>query len=75
MAIITAHIVPLRKLCPSLPGTMKGILMSLPGVTDAEVEYETRSLTVTYDDALLSEATLLSEIGKETGIAMTVEHP
>lgn len=61
---------PSRIGCPSLPGTMKGIVTSLPGVQDVKVRYEDRSLDVTFDDARTSEETIIKKIGSELGLAM-----
>ncbi|TSC62303.1 MAG: hypothetical protein G01um101448_776 [Parcubacteria group bacterium Gr01-1014_48] len=62
---------PSRIGCPSLPGTMKGIVVSVPGVTDVDVHYEERALAVTFDDALTSVSAITKKIGEEMGIAMT----
>jgi copper chaperone CopZ len=68
--IVTIH--PSRIGCPSLPGTMKGIVSSLPGVCDVKVRYEERSLDVTYDDSKVSPGNIVKTIGEELGLAMEV---
>lgn len=70
---VTFH--PSRIGCPSIPGTMKGIVMSLPGVTDVKVRYEERSIDVTFDDAKVSVRDIQKAIGKEMGLAMEVGEP
>lgn len=70
---ITLH--PSRIGCPSLPGTMKGIVSAMPGVQDVKVRYEERSLDVTLDDTKISAEEIVSKIGQELGLAMEVaEH-
>ncbi|MBI2624176.1 heavy-metal-associated domain-containing protein [Candidatus Parcubacteria bacterium] len=68
--IKTATFHPSRIGCPSLPGTMKGIVMSLTGVQDVKVRYEDRSLDVTFDDAQTSEEAIIKKIGSELGLAL-----
>lgn len=63
-------LVPQRKVCPSIPGTAKGIIMSQPGVTAAEVHYEERSITVTFDEGKTTAEALAAAVGKEIGIAL-----
>jgi len=65
---VTFH--PSRIGCPSIPGTMKGIVMSLPGVADVKVRYEDRSIDVTFDDAKISVREIQETIGREMGLAM-----
>lgn len=65
---VTFH--PSRIGCPSIPGTMKGIVMTLPGVAAVKVRYEDRSIDVTFDDAKTSEDAIIAAIGKEMGLAM-----
>ena len=67
---ITLH--PSRIGCPSLPGTMKGIISSFPGVQDVKVRYEERSLDITFDDSKTSEWEFIKKIGEELGLAMEV---
>lgn len=67
---ITLH--PSRIGCPSLPGTMKGIVSSFPGVQDVKVRYEERSLDITFDDSQTSEQEFVRKIGQELGLAMEV---
>ncbi len=63
---------PSRIGCPSIPGTMKGIVTGIPGVSDVKVRYEDRSIDVTFDDAKTSEDTIIKTIGKEMGLAMEI---
>ena len=70
MKKITLH--PSRIGCPSIPGTMKGILHSLDGVEEVNVRYDDRSLDITFDDAKTSEAAIIKKIGEEMGLAMEV---
>ena len=65
---ITLH--PSRIGCPSLPGTMKGIVASLEGVSDVKVRYEERSLDVTFDDAQITPEAIITTIGRELGLMM-----
>ncbi len=67
---ITLH--PSRIGCPSLPGTMKGIVSSFPGVRDVKVRYEERSLDVTFEDAQTSGHEFIKKIGEELGLSMEV---
>jgi copper chaperone CopZ len=67
---ITVH--PSRIGCPSLPGTMKGIVSSFPGVRDVKVRYEERSLDITFDDSQAKEQDFVKKIGEELGLAMEV---
>lgn len=60
---------PVRISCPSIPGTVKGIVVSLPGVKNVEVRYEERSIIVTFDDTLVTEDTISTHIGAEMGFA------
>lgn len=68
----TITLAPLRKNCPSLPGTMKGILQSLEGVSAVEVAYDTRQLTITFDPDKATPDAFIKKIGEETGLAMQV---
>ena len=61
---------PSRIGCPSIPGTMKGMVMSIKGVKEVGVKYEERSLEVTFDDAETSEDEITKKIGEEMGLAM-----
>lgn len=65
---VTLH--PSRIGCPSLPGTMKGVLMSMDGVKEVNVRYEDRSLDVTFDDEKTSVETVIKKIGQELGLMM-----
>lgn len=67
---ITLH--PSRIGCPSIPGTMKGIISSFPGVQDVKVRYEERSLDITFDENQTSEEEFIKKIGEELGLAMEV---
>ena len=67
---ITFH--PSRIGCPSIPGTMKGIMMSIPGVKEVKVRYEERSLDVTFDENITSPEEIVKTIGQEMGLAMEV---
>ncbi len=67
---VTLH--PSRIGCPSIPGTMKGIVMSLPGVSAVRVRYDDRSIDVTFDDAVISADAIIAAIGREMGLAMEV---
>lgn len=68
--IKTILLVPSRIACPSIPGTMKGIISSLKGVQDVTVRYNDRSVEVTFDDALITLETIIKKIGEEMGLAM-----
>lgn len=59
---------PSRIGCPSLPGTMKGIIKSLDGVIDVDVRYENRSLDVTFDDQKIAVGAIIKKIGDELGL-------
>jgi len=63
---------PSRIGCPSIPGTMKGIVASLKGVEKVTVHYEERTLEITFDDARISPDDIIKTIGKEMGLAMQV---
>jgi len=65
---ITLH--PSRIGCPSIPGTMKGIVMSVPGITEVRVRYEDRSIDVAFDDMKTSPQAIIDAIGAEMGLAM-----
>lgn len=67
---ITLH--PSRIGCPSIPGTMKGIVSSLPGVADVRVRYEDRSIDVTFDDGKINAEKIIEAIGREMGLAMEI---
>lgn len=70
---ITLH--PSRIGCPSLPGTMKGLVHSIKGVDEVKVRYEDRSLDITFDDAQTSPQEIISKIGQELGLAMEIGEP
>lgn len=65
---ITLH--PSRIGCPSIPGTMKGIIMSISGVLEVVVRYEDRSLDVAFDDEKTSSSAIINKIGQEMGLMM-----
>ena len=64
---------PSRIGCSSIPGTMKGMIHSLKGVKEVKVQYEDRSLEVTFDDSETSEADIIKKIGEETGLALDTQ--
>ncbi len=65
---ITLH--PSRIGCPSIPGTMKGIIMSVKGVADVVVRYEDRSVDVTFDDENVTIEQIIKAVGNEMGLAL-----
>ncbi len=65
---ITLH--PSRIGCPSIPGTMKGIIMSVKGVQEVTVRYEDRSVDVAFDDAETSVEQIIKVVGDEMGLAL-----
>lgn len=70
---ITLH--PSRIGCPSIPGTMKGIVSSLLGVSDVKVRYEDRSIDVSFDDEKIGAEKIKETIGREMGLAMEIAEP
>lgn len=70
---ITFH--PSRIGCPSIPGTMKGIVSSMPGVEEVNVRYAERSLDVTFDDAKIDPDMIIKKIGQELGLHMEIGEP
>lgn len=68
--IVTLH--PSRIGCPSIPGTMKGMVHSIDGVTEVKVRYEDRSLDITFDDAKTSPEEIIKKIGQEMGLLLEV---
>lgn len=70
MKNITLH--PSRIGCPSIPGTMKGIISSLSGVASVRVRYEDRSIDVSFDDEKVSPEKIIAAIGREMGLAMEI---
>lgn len=66
--ITTLH--PSRIGCPSIPGTMKGIIMSVKGVQDVVVHYEDRSVDVTFDDIQTTIDHIIKAVGNEMGLAL-----
>ena len=73
MKTITLH--PSRIGCPSIPGTMKGIMLSITGVSAVKVRYEDRSLDVTFDDTKVSPEEIIKKIGEETGLGLEIGDP
>lgn len=67
---ITLH--PSRIGCPSIPGTMKGIIVSVKGVQEVSVRYEDRSVDVTFDDVDTSVEQIIKAVGDEMGLALEV---
>lgn len=63
---------PSRIGCPSIPGTMMGMMRSINGVIDVAIHYEERSLDVTYDDEKTSPEAIIKKIGEEMGLALEV---
>ena len=70
---ITLH--PSRIGCPSIPGTMKGIIMSVKGVQDVAVRYEDRSVDVTFDDQQTTIEQIIKAVGNEMGLALEPAPP
>lgn len=70
--IQTVTLRPSRIGCPSIPGTMKGVVHSIPGVENVVVRYEERSLDISYDDAKASPEEIIKKIGAEMGISMQI---
>lgn len=70
---ITLH--PSRIGCPSIPGTMKGIIMSINGVNDVIVRYQDRSVDVTFDDTQVTIEEIIKTVGKEMGLALHITQP
>lgn len=66
----TATLTPSRIGCPSIPGTMKGIVNSIEGVDSVTIHYEERSLDVTYDEDVTSVDEIITAVGKEMGLAL-----
>ena len=66
---------PSRIGCPSIPATMKGMIMSIRGVEDAKIHYEERSVEVTFDDAQTNEGAIIKKIGEEMGLALEAVKP
>ena len=73
MKTVTLH--PSRIGCPSIPGTMKGIIHSIPGVDTVVVRYEDRSLDVTFDETKTSADEIIKNIGQEIGLALEIGEP
>ena len=71
----TFFLIPSRIGCPSIPGTMKGIISSLKGVRELVVHYEERSLEITIEETEITAETIIKKIGQELGLAMRVAVP
>lgn len=67
--IKTKTFYPSRIGCPSIPGTVMGIISSLSGVEDVKVRYEERAVEVTFDDEKISPDVISKKIGEEMGLA------
>lgn len=66
----TVTLNPSRIGCPSIPGTMKGVIISVRGVKDVKVNYEQRSLDVTFDSTETSEEEIIKKVGQEMGLGL-----
>ena len=66
---------PSRIGCPSIPATMKGMIISIKGVSDAKIHYDERAVEVIFDDAETSEAAIIKKIGEDMGLALEVVRP
>lgn len=67
--VTTKTFYPSRIGCPSIPGTVKGIISSLPGVLEVKVRYEERAVEVTFDDEKITPDVISKKIGEEMGLA------
>ena len=56
----------------SIAATLKGIVMSLPGVEAVEVRYDEGMFDVTYDSSKITPEEIIKKIGQERGIAVRV---
>jgi len=70
---VTLH--PSRIGCPSIPGTMKGIILSVPGVLSVEVRYEDRSVDVSFDSTKATVDDVIKKVGTEMGLALQEGEP
>ena len=66
---------PSRIGCPSLPATMKGMVLSIKGVAEVKIHYEERVIEVTFDDAQTDERAIIKKIGEEMGLALEAVPP
>jgi copper chaperone CopZ len=66
---VTKTFYPSRIGCPSIPGTVMGIISSLPGVREVKVRYEERAVEVAFDDEKISADAISKKIGEEMGLA------
>lgn len=60
---------PSRIGCPSIPGTVKGIISSLRGVEEVKVRYQERAVDVMFDDEKITPDAISKKIGEEMGLA------
>jgi len=65
----TTTFYPSRIGCPSIPGTVKGIVSSMPGVKEVRVWYEERAVEVTFDEEKITADAISQKIGQEMGLA------
>ena len=65
---------PSRIGCPSIPGTMKGMILSIKGVKDVTIHYESRALDIMYDGEQTSETAIIKKIGNDMGLALEVSN-
>lgn len=66
---------PARANCPSIAGTMKGIIMSIVGVEQVTVNYEAKTIAVTFDNLQTNSQSIIDAIGLEMGLATTTVKP
>ncbi len=71
----TITLFPLRANCPSLSGSLIGIIRSLHGVDGVRAHYETRALEITFDETVLPLEDIIVTIGRETGLAFGPQPP
>lgn len=71
----TITLFPLRSNCPSLSGSLIGIIRSLDGVHAVRAHYDTRALEIAFDEAVLSLEDIIAAIGRETGRAFSAQPP
>ncbi len=71
----TILLVPSRIGCPSIPGTMKGIIGSIKGVKEVKVNYDDRSLAITIEEGEITPEIIIKKIGEELGLAVRIATP
>lgn len=71
----TITLFPTRSHCPSLSGSLMGMIRSLNGVYHIRAHYESRALEITFDEASISLESIIAAIGRETGRAFTSKPP